>query len=124
MKNTDNTKPKWYAPKPKDGRERRRRSFVVTTETANKFSQVARLSGVLSSDLLQQVMEQTVDAWEREHGPVILNDSKPRGVDLSAAIQGAASSQKLKRGPKPKPKDLTAAQTPKRKRGRPKTKTL
>lgn len=86
-----------YNPKPKDGQDRKRRSFVVSVTTANKFTQVARLSGVLSSDLLQQVMQQTVDAWEREHGEIVLNAERPP-VDLSAAIKGATRSEKIKRG--------------------------
>lgn len=89
-----------YEPKPKGGQERRRRSFVVAVDTADKFTQVARLSGVLSSDLLQQVMQQTVDAWEQEHGPLTVGTSAQPNVKLSDAIKGAKDAPRLKRGPK------------------------
>jgi hypothetical protein len=88
----------YYNPTPKDGKERVRRSFVVYTETADKFSQIAKITGVLSSDLLQQVMAQTVDAWEREHGVISFSMDGTAAVDLSAAVKGAQATPRLKRG--------------------------
>lgn len=82
---------------PKGGRERARRSFVVYTDTAAKFSIIARRSGVLSSELLQQVMQQAVDAWEQEHGPIEGTETQPR-VDLSKAIAKAHKTPAVKRG--------------------------
>ncbi len=85
-------------PTPKNGKERVRRSFVVYVETVDKFSQVAKITGVPASELLQQVMAQTVEAWEREHGVIDLSLGATTTVDLSAAVQGAQATPRLKRG--------------------------
>lgn len=86
-----------YELKPKNGRARIRRSFIVDVETTKKFSRVARLSGVQSSELLRQVMEQTVQAWERAHGEIMFQ-TIDNDIDLSAAILAAAATPKLKQG--------------------------
>lgn len=101
-----------YDPKPKDGRERKRRSFVVDDEIDKKFSQVAKLSGVMASDLLQAAMEIVVAAWEQEHGPIAVPTKKQPAVikavreqkadELSAAIKKIKATPKPKRGRKPK----------------------
>lgn len=87
-----------YTIQPKAGRERQRRSYVVDVELSKKFSQVAKLSGVSSADLLQQVMEQTVNAWESMHGEIITGTTSTLSVELSAAIAGAKATPQLKRG--------------------------
>lgn len=82
----------------KNGRPRVRRSFVVYTDTAEKFSQVAKMSGVSASELLQQAMAQTVAAWEREHGQLQPIGIVSPTIDLTAAVQAAKATPSLKRG--------------------------
>lgn len=84
--------------KPRAGRERIRRNYVVDVEHATKFSQIAKLSGVSASDLLQQIMAQTVTEWERIHGAIKTGTTDGVSVDLSAAIAGAKATPQLKRG--------------------------
>lgn len=85
-------------PLPKDGRERVRRSFVVYCDTAEKFAYIAKHSGVLASELLDEVMAQTVTAWERVHGPIGTQTAAPAAVDILAAIKGADNREKLPLG--------------------------
>lgn len=83
----------------KNGRQRIRRSYVVYTDTADRFSQVAKLSSVSAAELLNAAMEQTIAAWEQEHGvlPTITGNVSP-SIDLTAAVSTAAAAPNLKRG--------------------------
>ena len=99
----------------KNGRQRIRRSFVVYPDTADKFSRIAKLSGVSASELLNAAMSQTVEQWEREHGELkITVDAVPPSIDLTAAVSAAQATPNLKRGNphpsgrKPNPNKYTA----------------
>lgn len=83
----------------KNGRQRNRRSYVVYTDTADRFSQVAKLSGVPAAELLNAAMEQTIAAWEREHGKLpTITGNMSATIDLTAAVSTAAAAPNLKRG--------------------------
>lgn len=83
----------------KNGRQRNRRSYVVYTDTADRFSQVAKLSGVPAAELLNAAMEQTIAAWECEHGKLpTITGNMSATIDLTAAVSAAQAAPNLKRG--------------------------
>lgn len=92
-------KAKYYTPS-KDGRERIRRSYIVYRDDAAKFNYIAKQSGVLASDLFSAVMEQTIAAWESEHGAIILNAKAPTAIDLSAAVDAASRVENIQGCPR------------------------
>lgn len=104
-----------YNPTEVNGQQRVRRSFVVYTDTMNKFSQIAKLTGVTASELLQQVILQTVDAWEKVHGAVTFaTPDSVSDIDVLSAVQAALAAPRPKRGNphptgrKPKKNNLTS----------------
>lgn len=103
-------KKNYYNPPDKNGRPRVRRSFVVYPDTANKFSQIAKITGVTASELLQSVMSNTVQAYEQQHGEIVFAPTVAP-IDLTTVIEKAKSAPHLKRGnPHPtgrKPKNRT-----------------
>ncbi len=83
----------------KNGRQRNRRSYVVYIDTADRFSQIAKLSGVPVAELLNAAMEQTIAAWEREHGKLpTIKGNMSATIDLTAAVSAAQAAPALKRG--------------------------
>ena len=84
--------------KPKNGRERQRRSMVVYTETINKIKYIAAASGIEFAELTEAIFAQAVEEWEQANGKITIATNPVNITAINKAIEAAKGAPTTKRG--------------------------